>query len=246
MAKLAKKTGQSRRRLSLKAVSIASITDPNALNAATILKYTHESAKALLGAYESMRESRGAARGMTTDAEQDVLRAMLVMAAAGLDGMAKQLIRDTLPILVHRYPEVQEGLEKFITRQIRGDANAPELATGTKFLARVLAAESQQRQVIEEYIRELTGGSLQSVDELMRVAAAFGLKSHQVGIDPNKLKDVFDVRNKIIHELDIDLAGERRKRNIRKQKEMKEATDLVLSIGFQLVSAVDSKLQKSA
>ena len=245
MAKKSKKTKTPRRGVALKPVDISAIEQPATQDAATILKYTHESAKSLLEAYGLMREERGGKRGMTTDAEQDVLRAMLVMAAAGLDGMAKQLIRDSLPLLVHRDQAVQDGLEKFISRQIRGEADSPEIATGTKFLARVLAAESQQRQVIEEYIRELTGGSLQSADELMRVAAAFGLKPQDVGIDAKQLKDVFDARNKIIHELDIDLDGDRRKRNLRQQTMMKGATDLLLDIGMKTISAVDRKLNKS-
>jgi hypothetical protein len=39
-------------------------------------------------------------RGMSTDEEQDLLRAMLVTAAPGLDAMTKQLIRDALPKVV--------------------------------------------------------------------------------------------------------------------------------------------------
>ena len=64
--------------------------------AALILKHTHDSASALLKAFNLAREGRGRPRGMTTDEEQDLLRAMVVMAAAGLDAMAKQLIRDGL------------------------------------------------------------------------------------------------------------------------------------------------------
>jgi len=58
---------------------------------------------------------------MTTDEEQDLLRAMLVMAAAGLDSMTKQLIRDALPQVVHRTGAAREGLEKFLARQLTGD-----------------------------------------------------------------------------------------------------------------------------
>jgi hypothetical protein len=128
---------------------------------------------------------------------------MLVMAAAGLDSMLKQLIRDAMPALIKASQPVREGLEKFVARSIRGDAESPEALSGAKFLGRVLAAESHQTQVIEEYIRDLTGSSLQSASELAKAAAAFGLSKTKV--DVARFKEIFDIRNKIIHELDINL-----------------------------------------
>ena len=89
------------------------LTEPKAApcgKAAIILKVSHESADALLKAFELAQTGRGAPRGMTTDEEQDLLRAMLVMAAAGLDSMLKRLIRDCMPSLVKANPQVREGL----------------------------------------------------------------------------------------------------------------------------------------
>jgi len=174
--------------------------------AAVILERRHDSADALLKAFELAHEKRGTRRGMTTDDEQDLLRAMLVMAAAGLDSMLKQLIRDAMSALVKVSPPVREGLEKFVTRSIRGDAESLESLSGSKFLGRVLAAESPQTQVIEEYIRDLTGGSLQSAPELAKTTAALGLS--RVKVDVHRFEEVFDIRNKIIHELDINLDGD--------------------------------------
>ncbi len=58
-------------------------------------------------------------RGMTTDEEQDLLRAMLVSAASGLDAMTKQLIREALPIIIQIGKEALAELEKFVTRRLR-------------------------------------------------------------------------------------------------------------------------------
>ena len=176
---------------------VPQITDPQSPacgKAAVILERTHYSADALLKAFEIAQNQRGKPRGMTTDDEQDLLRAMLVMAAAGLDSMLKQLIRDAMPALVKASPAVREGLEKFVTRSIRGDAEVGEPLSGAKFLARVLAAESQQTQVIEEYIRDLTGASLQSASELAKASQALGVTSVKVDVAGFKL--IFDVRNK--------------------------------------------------
>jgi hypothetical protein len=60
-----------------------------------ILKYAHDSASALLQALRTVRERRNAARGALTDEEQDLLRAMLVMSASGLDSMTKQLLHNS-------------------------------------------------------------------------------------------------------------------------------------------------------
>ena len=177
---------------------------------------------------------------MTTDEEQDLLRAMLVMAAAGLDSMLKQLIRDAMPALVKAEPQVREGLEKFVARSVRGDADSLEPLAGAKFLGRVLAAESQQAQVIEEYIRELTGASLQSAPELLRTVQALGLS--KVKVDAGRFKAIFDVRNKIIHELDINLSTDRRKRNLRRREQKMKDTNALLEVGEQVLTEVEEIL----
>ncbi len=219
------------------------LTQPDAeqcAKAAVILERTHDSAEALFKAYELARASRGSPRGISTDDEQDLLRAMLVMAAAGLDSMLKQLIRDAMPELVRRDETVRGGFEKFITRSVRGDVDKPESTAGSRFLARLLAAPSHQQQAIEEYIGELTGGSLQSAAELSRATGALALAS--VKIDHSALQPIFDVRNKIIHELDINLEGDRRKRNHRALTTMKDHANKLLELAEQILREVDEKL----
>jgi len=222
---------------------VAQLHDPQAdacSKAAVILARTHESADALLKAFELAQDGRGTPRGMSTDEEQDLLRAMLVMAAAGLDSMLKQLIRDAMPTLVRANAVVREGLEKFATRSIRGDADSPEPLSGAKFLGRILAAESQQAQVIEEYIRDLTGASLQSAPELAKTAAALGLSKTKVVVE--RFKEIFDIRNKIIHELDMNLASDRRKRNLRGRESMMKHTNALLEIGESVLQEVGEQL----
>jgi len=134
--------------------------------ARTILKCAHGCSSSLFKAYRLTKAKRGAERGMTTDEEQDLLRAMLVMAAAGLDGMLKQLIRDTVPLLISIDDDVRANLEKYVTRQIRAESDDFDSQRGAKFLGKILAAPSQQGQIIEEWTACLTGGSLQLPAEL--------------------------------------------------------------------------------
>jgi hypothetical protein len=165
---------------------------------------------------------------------------MLVMAAAGLDSMIKQLIRDALPELALSSESVRAELEKFVARSIRGEADASESRLGAKFLSRVLVAQSPQAAVIEEYVRELTGGSLQSAAELSKAATALGLSNGTV--DVRQFKEIFDVRNKIVHELDINLDGDRRKRNGRGREAMMKHTNALLEIGERVLRGVDEQL----
>lgn len=183
---------------------------------------------------------------MTTDEEQDLLRAMLVYAAAGLDGMVKQLIRDALPAVLDRDERAQEALEKFIARQIRPESGDLDRGVGAKFLARVLSRPSPQRSAIDEYIAHLTGGSLQSSASLYEVVGALGLWPDDVGVDRKLLDPIFEARNKIIHELDINLSSKRRTRNVRSRDVIIGQTDQLLLVGEKILKGVDVKLQVPA
>lgn len=227
-------------RATLKRLDLPDVLDRFCYKAGLILTCALKSAQSMLDAFETEREERGRPRGMTTDDEQDLLRAMLVMAAAGLDAMTKQLIRDTLPALARQDSNVRKGLEEFIVRQFRGEN---EGGGAGKFLARVLSAASSQQQVIEEYILSLTGSSLQSVDELLRAANALGFSPKMLDVDPQKLREVFTIRNKIIHELDMDLEAEKRVRNLRGRQDMMRHTEALFRLGRNLCCAVSDKLK---
>jgi len=206
-------------------------------DAAFILQHAHSTASALFKAYQLLRRRRTAERGMTTDEEQDLLRAMLVMTAAGLDGMAKRLIRDSLPKLALSLTEARKGLRRFIASQLAATGES-----AANFMADILSGQDHFGQVIERYIVQLTGGSLQSVDEILSTAAALGVTKDELGIDIQKLKQTFAVRNAIIHELDMNLSGERRKRNIRREKDMTEMVELLFSLSSGLIRKVAERL----
>ena len=209
-----------------------------------IVEYAHDSAQALFEAFATVKKKRGAKRGTTTDEEQDLLRAMLVMAAAGVDSALKELIRDALPRIIDLDPDAQSELETFVTRQLRGESEPSGASLGNKFLARVLAAKSQQRQVIEEYILDLTGVSLQSAEELFRAVKALGLDPQAVGIDRKSLKPIFDVRNRVIHEMDINFGHPKRNRQTRSMGEMCEYTNSLLELIERIVVGVEKKLSE--
>lgn len=218
------------------------VRSPLLSKAASIYEYTHTAASSLLTAFDDAKAKRGNPRGILTDQEQDILRAALVMSCAGLDAAMKQSIRDCLEQLLEKNRQVREGFEKFIRKRISGEGDVLELAGGAKFLALVLAEREPRRRLIEEYIKELTGESLQSAEEIMRTTSALGLDNKELGLDIPRLKDIFAIRNKIIHELDIDLDARKRKRRVRSQADLLDNSDFILSVTKVIVEGLDKKL----
>lgn len=225
----------------LKSPEKLAFSHKQAEKAALIYQNARYSAASLLQAFELARASRGKPRGMTTDQEQDILRAMLVMSAAGLDASLKQIIRDALPELATREYAVQQGFEKFVRQSLAGADVESDAASGLKFLARVLSTPSPYWRAVDEYIRDLTGDSLQSAEQVLSAVAALGLDHQKMGFSIQDLKVIFKVRNQIIHELDIDLGGERRKRNIRGRDDMVGYADTLLNTTASIILGVDKK-----
>lgn len=226
----------------IRVMSEATVEPIAASKARTILRHAHESAEGFLESFAAVRRDRGAATGTSKDEEQDLTRACLVFAAAGLDSMLKQLIRDALPELVRCDDGVREGLQSFISKQLRGSLDGGESKSGRDFLARILTSESQLDALIEEYIVDLTGSSLQSAEELSRAASALGLNPNLVGIDKGRLKPIFAVRNRIIHELDVNLDAPTRNRESRKRDSMARDANALLEVGEKILRAVETKL----
>jgi hypothetical protein len=231
-----------------KTATLRLATFPRTCNAracdkAILIAYTaHGAADALLTAYEVMRHQRGRPRGMTTDSEQDLLRSMLVMAAAGLDATVKQLVQDALVHLVPVDAKAQNSFEKFVLRRLSGDGGTGSPVLNTKLLAAVLVSHEPQRRLLQEYVGHLTGGSLQSVDSLFEVAAALGADPAQIGLAPTELRPIFDMRNKIIHELDINLGARRRTRTLRSQATMIQGTERIFQLAHAMIASVDQRL----
>ncbi len=164
------------------------------------------------------------------------------MSCAGVDAILKQTIRDAIEKLLEGDIAVRKGFEDFIQKRLTGEADVLELPSGAKFLAAVLADREPRRKLVEDYIKDLTGDSLQSAEEVLRTVAALGLEAKPLGIDIATLKEVFRIRNKIIHELDIDLSSRVRKRRLRSQADLLDNSDLVLKTIKSIVEAVDGKL----
>ena len=151
--------------------------------------------------------------------------------------MVKQLVRDALQTVVSK----ESGAHAQFTDYVQGRLKRMDPAS-LKFLAETIAAESPSEHLKQELTRELTDSSLQSKDQLLRVAAYFAIPAGEISKDMTKLKKVFDTRNQIAHEMDILLGQANRGRRLRRYDTMREYTTVVLATASAFYSAVETRL----
>jgi len=213
--------------------------------AKTVIVHARDAVETFLTAFETIYAQQG--RGRPGHAEQDQLRAALVFAAAGLDSTLKELIRGTVRDLATFDSAVRKELETFVSRQIRGEGDDLEANYGSKFLAKILVSDTPLQGIIEEYVLELTGASLQSADQVFKTLRALGLNPSEIAGQMAHLKKIFSIRNQIIHELDVNLRAQqgRRNRNDRARDEMTEYAELLLNIAERTIQAVEVKFEQT-
>lgn len=175
-----------------------------------------DSVKDVLQARQVVRDGLRAvggksASGAPSGAEQDLCRAAIVFAAAGLDATLKQLIREALPDILAVSSTAQDNFEKFVAKQL--SSNSDEVRPGP--LAQLLISVSPRDTLLSSYLYDLTGSSLQSTEEVHRTVAALGVESKGLTQQIVSLKPLFVARNEIAHELDllhVREKGDRRRR----------------------------------
>lgn len=188
---------------------------------------------------ETVRAARKAAggsiAGRLTSNEEDLLRAAIVFTGAGLDSMLKRLIRDTLPALLESSGQAHEKFEAFAAQRL----GTGEIADA-KMLARYLTSADPRARLIDDYIYDLTGSSLQSAEEVGKAAGALGINDPVLRKSIDELKPLFVARNEISHELDLqelDRPGDRRRRS-RAMGPTKDLCQDGLDVGQLIVNGV--------
>ena len=186
-------------------------------NAQRFLASAFDTVEDLLSALDIVRthrkliEGKGA-KGALASNEQDLLRAAIALAGAGLDSSLKLLVRDVLPILLEdQESPAWKELHSFAMRQI-GTQQALDLGR----TAALLLAESPRQLIIDDFVDELTGSSIQSVTAIHRIATVLGIpQKHTVRSAITALRPSFEARNQVSHELDLQVPlglGDRQKR----------------------------------
>lgn len=223
------------------------LSDPNEHEAVDtaqrFLASAYDAVDAVLETLNTVRQRRkdegGDIRGRLTAPEEDLLRAAVVFTGAGLDSVLKQLIRDTLPDLLRTNDQAHEKFEAFARNRV----GTGEIADSA-MIARYLTSENPRDRLIEDYIYELTGSSLQSADEVQKVAGALGIDDPDLRKRISELQDLFVARNEISHELDLqrpEQHGDRTRRS-RAMKPTKTLCHEGLQIGQLMINEVAAQL----
>jgi len=181
------------------------------------------------------RATRRRGPGAPTHEEQDLLRAMVVMASAALDATLKRIIRDTLSELARRNKLVLDEVQKLIKRRLLSDLEK----RGGDRLAEALLYDSPRQRVIEFIIEDATGDSLQSEAEVQKVVQLLGIENFKT----SNLRKAFIARNQVVHEMDSTLGpGFRRRR--RTKGEMVGYAKALLETATQILEKVDTSFRQ--
>jgi len=195
--------------------------------------------------YRSWRT--GARGGPSTHAQQDLYRAMLIFACAGLDIFVKQLIKTKLPKLIGADKSAEAKFKEHVRRGLKKDEKEM-----LNTVALALIDRNPRDILLGDYLESMTGESLQSVEELCRVSDASGLNTKVIfdTAKRNLLKDAFTVRNQIIHEMDITVSVEgakktgHRTRRQRRAEVMEKHTRAILDLAQELFSAYKNRFEE--
>ncbi len=165
---------------------------------------------------------------------------MLIFASSGLDSMAKQLVREALPRVVESDEGSEKMFQKFVTRKITQSEGVDQ-----SLLAEVIADRHPRDRLIQYMIADLVSGSLQSVSELMKVASYFNIPPNNLvrKEEQDDMKRIFDARNEIIHEMDVDFSQPNRNRRPRGKKKMIDDTNLIFSVAARFLRDVAAKIE---
>lgn len=211
-----------------------------------VLEYSLETCKHLLEVYNQSCKDRGG--GKPLDREQDVLRAMLLFACSGLDSSIQNAVCDSLRRVVFESKIRGEDLMRNKLRDFAASEIEDKQSGNIKAISVVelLLAESPHEALIEKYINSFVGKghSLQSFEALATVCDKIGLNKALCVSRKEELLAAFDVRNSIVHNMDVRFTEGKKPNHIaRKKDEIVHHTRVVLQVGLGMLTAINEKLK---
>lgn len=213
-------------------------------NAFLILEYAYESTDSLWATFNAIKNKRNT-RGVPTHAEQDLLRSTLIFACAGLDSFIKQVIRDAFENLVDVHDKAAIALQKYTERRLgklaSTDAAIDAATFDPKALASILMHKSPREGLVHLLIDDVTSNSIQSHEEIMKAVNYLGIDPTRLSINPEEIRGIFNARNRIIHEMDIDFDAWKKRRQ-HKIKETEIRYKRILTLGANILKEVDELL----
>jgi hypothetical protein len=149
-----------------------------------------------------------------THAEQDLFRAAVVFAGAGVDTPLKEALRSCVPLRIEQSGAARGKYLEFVTRNIQDGAGV-----SAKRLAELLTTGRPEAVLLDAYVMSLTGSSLQSREQVKNSLTALGLGDKGLYTDASTLDPLFRARNQIAHEMDMTPTALQRTQGARTRRE---------------------------
>lgn len=198
-------------------------------NSRKILNTTKETIESFFKIYEELNKQE-------KNRKQDLLRAVVLFACSGIDAVIKQLISDTLEEIIKRDEGAQKNFKNYIEKKIKNNNES----YNSKLLSEIFSSDDKPKDTLIRILKnELKANSLQSAEELSKVASFFNVETPNI----EKIKEVFIVRNQITHEMDIDMSSKsiiRRKRN---KSEIMDYSKRIVRLAENYIKSVETKLK---
>ena len=198
-----------------------------------------KSKKVFVALYESIASFKSLLLNNEDDLiKQNIKRSMILFACAGIDAIVKQLIHEALESVIERDEGAQDQLYQFTQRKLDKDGN--------KLVAKLLTSRNSRKALIDLYVEELSQGSLQNAEQLYKVAAAFNIKTDYLGDKTTRdtLKQVFDTRNMIAHQMDINFCMSSFEQIEHSDEETNQSIDIIIKVSEKFIGLVESMLKK--
>lgn len=158
---------------------------------------THESVSRLFDTLNESRAAKNDPRGAISELHLDQARAAIVFTAAGIDACLRTLLRDALATLLREDgPAHGEFKRHFFAHRLKGD-----LTQATK---KAVVDIDPRSALIDLYVEDLTGSSIQGWKDLSRCRDALGIDGPALMDDVLQTHQAFfNARHEVVHELDL-------------------------------------------
>lgn len=158
---------------------------------------THQSVDELFKTLNDLRQRTEEARGAVSEAKKDLARAAIVFTAAGVDACLRTLLHDALRTLLAVDGRAHGAFKGYLYK----NRLAGNLSEATKL---AVTSVDPRGALIDLYVQDLTGTSVQSWKDLKRVREALGLaEAHLEDAVLEMYEPFFVARQQVVHELDL-------------------------------------------
>lgn len=180
---------------------------PQVRPAYRLLEGAHKSVKGLFDVATRLAEARRSAnrenRGRLAQEEEDVLRAALVLTSSGLDASMKRLVNDVGRALI---PRAGTSARLQYEQYLNSELTASPVSTGVH---ESVISTNPTEKLLSHYLAERTKASFQGSRDLKtRVRNTLGIPNLAVpDARVDALDDFFVARNRIVHDMDYQVAS---------------------------------------